>query len=58
MTTTMAREEYVRICNMMFDLKMNGVSENAPVMVDLKEAAEQLEREYGIEVPTEEDLEN
>ena len=58
MTTTMAREEYVRICNDIFDLMMDGVSEDAPVMIDLKEAAQQLADEYGIEVPTEEDLEN
>lgn len=46
MTTTMAREEYTKICDNIFDLLMSGVSEDAPVIVDLREAAQQLEEEY------------
>lgn len=47
MTTTMAREEYARICNNIFNLKMNGVSENDPVIVGLGEVAQQIADTYG-----------
>lgn len=44
------REEYTRICDDIFELiVLNGVSENSPVVKDLREAAAQLAKELGIE---------
>ena len=40
------REEYTRICENIFELLMSGVSENAPVIVDLRETAAALEEEF------------
>lgn len=47
MSKTIAREEYITICNNIFELLMSGVSEDAQVIVDLQEAAKALEEEYG-----------
>lgn len=47
MNKTIAREEYVTICNNIFELLMSGVSENASAIIDLQKAAETLEEEYG-----------
>ena len=48
MKKEMMREEYTRICESIFDLLMSGISETAPVIVDLREAATQLAEELGI----------
>lgn len=41
------REEYTRICNNIFELLMSGVSEDAPVIIDLREMAAAIEEEFG-----------
>ena len=50
MTRTIAREIYVNICNNIWELIKNGVSEDAPVIVDLRAAAEALDEEYKLEL--------
>ena len=42
------REEYTRICENIFELLMSGVSEDAPVIIDLRETAATLEEQLGI----------
>lgn len=42
------REEYAHICDEIFRLLMSGVSEDAPVIIDLREAATTLEEQLGI----------
>lgn len=46
--TNIMREEYTRICENIFELLMSGVSENASVIVDLRETAATLEEQLGI----------
>lgn len=50
MTTQMMREEYTRICDNLFRfIVLEGYSETAPVIQDLRAAAAQLAKELGIE---------